>query len=166
MSGGISNITLENILVWDSRHGVRIKTATGRGGYIRDISYRNLRFQNLSVGIEVKTDYNEHADDGFDPMAIPGVENISFHGIHGRDVRIAVRIEGSEQIPIRGISFSDMNVGMFKKKKRLFQCAHVWGRVIGKIFPQPCENLDQYDEQGRLVRRSTSNNLSVGDYDV
>ncbi|MCH90799.1 polygalacturonase-like, partial [Trifolium medium] len=33
MSGGVSNITVENLLVWDSRRGVRIKTAPGRGGY-------------------------------------------------------------------------------------------------------------------------------------
>ncbi|XP_008786949.2 probable polygalacturonase [Phoenix dactylifera] len=165
MSGGISNITLENIHVWDSRRGVRIKTAPGRGGYVRDISYRNLTFDNLSLGIVVKTDYNEHPDDGFDPEAIPCVENISFHGIYGRDVRIPVRIQGSEEIPLRGVSFRDMTVGVTKKKKRLFQCAHVFGRAIGKIFPAPCENLDHYDEQGRLVRRSTSQNSTLIDYD-
>ncbi|XP_020599943.1 probable polygalacturonase, partial [Phalaenopsis equestris] len=32
MSGGVSNITMEDIHVWESRRGVRIKTAAGRGG--------------------------------------------------------------------------------------------------------------------------------------
>ncbi|KAK7259098.1 hypothetical protein RIF29_24694 [Crotalaria pallida] len=33
------------------------------------------------------------------------------------------------------------------------------GRVIGTIFPSPCENLDRYNEQGQLVKHSTSQNI-------
>ncbi|RVX05366.1 putative polygalacturonase [Vitis vinifera] len=67
MSGGVSNVTVENLLVWNSRRAVRIKTSPGRGGYVQHINYRNLTFDNVRVGIVIKTDYNEHPDDGFDP---------------------------------------------------------------------------------------------------
>ncbi|KAG6387562.1 hypothetical protein SASPL_152754 [Salvia splendens] len=83
MSGGVSNFTIENIHVWNSRRAVRIKTAPGRGGYIRNITYRNLTFDNVRVGIVIKTDYNEHPDEGFDRDAAPVVEDISYTSVHG-----------------------------------------------------------------------------------
>ncbi|KAH7679964.1 Pectin lyase fold/virulence factor protein [Dioscorea alata] len=165
MSGGVSNVTIENLHVWESRRGVRIKTAPGRGGYVRDISYNNLTFDNVRVGIVIKTDYNEHPDEGFDPKALPTIERISFKGIHGQGVRVPVRIHGSEEIPVKNISFKDMSVGITYKKKHIFQCSFVQGRSIGSIFPSPCENLDRYDEQGNLVKHSVSQNNTDVDYD-
>ncbi|KAJ0983791.1 hypothetical protein J5N97_002147 [Dioscorea zingiberensis] len=165
MSGGVSNVTVENVLIWESRRGVRIKTAPGRGGYVRGISYRNLTFNNVRVGIVIKTDYNEHPDEGFDPKAVPALQNISFTDIHGQDVRVPVRIQGSEEIPVKDISFQDMSVGISYKKKHIFQCSFTQGRVIGSVFPAPCENLDKYDEQGQLVLRSISQNSTDIDYD-
>ncbi|KAF2304133.1 hypothetical protein GH714_027972 [Hevea brasiliensis] len=165
MSGGVSNVTVENVLVWSSRRAVRIKTAPGRGGYIRHITYRNLTFDNVRVGIVIKTDYNEHPDEGYDPKAVPKLEDISYTGVHGQGVRVPVRIHGSEEIPVRNVTFRDMSVGITYKKKHIFQCAFVEGRVIGTIFPAPCENLDRYDEQERLIKHSVSQNLTDVDYD-
>ncbi|KAL9444874.1 hypothetical protein AB3S75_017962 [Citrus x aurantiifolia] len=165
MSGGVSNVTVENLLVWSSRRAVRIKTAPGRGGYVQNINYRNLTFDNVRVGIVIKTDYNEHPDEGYDPKALPILKDISFIGVHGQGVRVPVRIHGSEEILVRNITFQDMSVGLTYKKKHIFQCAFVQGRVIGTIFPAPCENLDLYDEQKRLVKRSMSQNVTDIDYD-
>ncbi|XP_022754781.1 probable polygalacturonase isoform X2 [Durio zibethinus] len=166
MSGGVSNVTVENILVWSSRRAVRIKTAAGRGGYVKHITYRNLTFDNARVGIVIKTDYNEHPDDDFDRKALPILEDISFTGVHGQGVRVPVRMHGSEDIPVRNVTFRDMSVGITYKKKHIFQCAFVEGRVIGTIFPAPCENLDRYDEEERLVTRSASQNVTDIDYDL
>lgn len=165
MSGGVSNVTVENLLVWSSRRAVRIKTAPGRGGYVQNINYRNLTFDNVRVGIVIKTDYNEHPDEGYDPKALPILKDISFIGVHGQGVRVPVRIHGSEEILVRNITFQDMSVGLTYKKKHIFQCAFIQGRVIGTIFPAPCENLDLYDEQKRLLKRSMSQNVTDIDYD-
>ncbi|RYR77278.1 hypothetical protein Ahy_A01g001729 isoform A [Arachis hypogaea] len=165
MSGGVSNVTVENLLVWGSRRAVRIKTAPGRGGFVRHITYRNLTFDNVRVGIVIKTDYNEHPDDGYDPSALPVLRDISFTTVHGQGVRVPVRIHGSEEIPVRNVTFRDMSVGLTYKKKHIFQCAFVQGRVIGTIFPAPCENLDRYNEHGQLVKHSASQNVTDIDYD-
>ncbi|XP_073276791.1 probable polygalacturonase [Primulina huaijiensis] len=165
MSGGVSNVTIENVHVWNSRRAVRIKTAPGRGGYVKHITYRNLTFENVRVGIVIKTEYNEHPDEGFDPKAVPRLEDISYTSVHGEGVRVPVRIHGSGDIPIWNVSFQDMSVGITYKKKHIFQCSYVQGRVIGAVFPAPCENLDLYDERGRLVRPSLAHNISDVDYD-
>ncbi|KAJ6844954.1 putative polygalacturonase [Iris pallida] len=166
MSGGVSNVLVENLRVWDSRRAVRIKTARGRGGYVRNVTYRDLRFDRVRVGIVVTTTYNEHADGGFDPAALPLVENITFSGVRGRDVRVPVRIHGSEDIPIRGVTVRDMSVGLHVKRKHVFQCSYVEGRVVGPVSPEPCANLDVYDEAGRLVKQSSSQNATDMDYDL
>ncbi|KAL5728553.1 hypothetical protein ACHQM5_001624 [Ranunculus cassubicifolius] len=165
MSGGVSNITVENVLVWSSRRGVRIKTSPGRGGYVRKITYKNITFDNVRVGIVIKTDYSEHPDEGYDPRALPIIQDISFSGVYGQGVRVPVRINGSEEIPIRNVTFRDMSVGITYKKKHIFQCAFVQGRVIGSIFPVPCPNLDRYDENARLVKKSIYQNITNIDYD-
>lgn len=67
--------------------------------------------------------------------------------------------------PFKKVMFRDMSVGITYKKKHIFQCSFVEGRVIGTIFPAPCDNLDLYDEEGNLVRRSPSRNISDIDYD-
>jgi polygalacturonase len=82
MSGGVSNVTVENYYVWRSKRGVRIKTAPGRGGQISGLSFKNITLDAVRVGIVIKTDYNEHPDDGYDPKALPVVQNISFSGSH------------------------------------------------------------------------------------
>ncbi|XP_073018064.1 probable polygalacturonase isoform X2 [Primulina eburnea] len=164
MSGGVSKIKVENLLVWNSKRGIRIKTSPGRGGYVRQITYKNITLENVRVGIALKTDYEEHPDQGYNPDALPVIEDINFDGINGRGVRIPVRMYGSEQIPVRNVTFQNMSVGITYKKKHIFQCSFVQGRVIGKIFPTPCMNLDVYVE-GRLVRKAMSENNSDTDYD-
>ncbi|KAG8379584.1 hypothetical protein BUALT_Bualt07G0104100 [Buddleja alternifolia] len=166
MSGGVSKVRVENLLVWNSKRGIRIKTSAGRGGYVRQITYKNLTLENVRVGIVMKTDYNEHPDEGYNPHALPIIEDIDFDGIRGHGIRIPVRIYGSQEIPIRNVTFKNMLVGITYKKKRIFQCSFVQGRVIGKIFPTPCDNLDVYDEEGRLIRQSTSQNSTDIDYDT
>ncbi|KAI4376488.1 hypothetical protein MLD38_014244 [Melastoma candidum] len=131
MSGGVSNVTVENVIVWDSRRAVRIKTAPGRGAYVRHIQYSNVTFENVRVGIVIKTDYKEDPDEGFDPKATPTIEDITFTGFHGQGVRVPVRIHGSEEIPIRNVTFRDMSVGLTYKKKHIFQCVFVQGQVLG-----------------------------------
>ncbi|KAK8513718.1 hypothetical protein V6N13_002443 [Hibiscus sabdariffa] len=123
------------------------------------ITYRNLTFDGARVG-------NEHPDDDFDRKAIPIIRDISFTEIYGQGVRVPVRIQGSEDIPIRNVTFRDMSIGVTYKKKHIFQCAFVEGRVIGTIFPAPCENLDRYDEEERLVLHSEAQNVTDIDYDM
>lgn len=163
MSGGVSNVSVQNIHIWESRRGIRIKTAPGRGAYVKNILYRNITFDNLRVGIVIKTDYNEHPI-GYDPKAVPTIKDISYVGIHGTGVRVPVRIQGSSEIPIKNVFFRDMSVGITKKRKHVFQCSYVEGRVVGYIFPAACENLDIYNERGQLVKRSDSQNVSDIDY--
>lgn len=143
MSGGIEDVLVEGVYIWGSRRGVRIKTSPGRGGYVKNIRYRNITLVDVRVGIVIKTDYGDHPDSKFDPKALPVVANISFDGIHGSSVRYPVRMYGSREVPVTGIDISNMNVGLQRKKRNVFTCQFLQGRVIGRVFPTPCKALHQ-----------------------
>lgn len=160
MSGGVNNVTVENLYVWKSKRGVRIKTAPGRGGYVTQVSFKNITLDTVRVGIVIKTDYEDHPDKKFNPKALPVVENISFQGVHGKSIRIPVRIYGSAKVPVESVEFQDFDVGVTNKKKHIFQCSFVHGKVIGKAYPRPCDSLEVYDENGNRIRAATSANYS------
>lgn len=132
---------VEGVYIWGSRRGVRIKTSPGRGGYVRNILYRNLTLVDVRVGIVIKTDYGDHPDRDFDPRALPVVANISFDGVHGRLVRYPVRMLGSREVPVTGVEIRNMNVGLNRKKRNVFSCRFLQGRVIGNVYPSPCKSL-------------------------
>lgn len=70
MSGGISNILVEHIHILDSLSGIRIKTARGRGGYIKNIQISDVFMENLKEGIQATSHYDSHPDKNFDPDAL------------------------------------------------------------------------------------------------
>ncbi|KAG0590053.1 hypothetical protein KC19_1G067700 [Ceratodon purpureus] len=143
MSGGIEQVLVEGVHIWGSRRGIRIKTSPGRGGYVKNIHYQNVTLIDVRVGIVIKTDYGEHPDSEFDPEALPVVANISIDGIYGSSVRYPVRMFGSQEVPITGIEIRNMDVQLTSKKKNVFTCEFIQGRVIGKVFPTPCKALVQ-----------------------
>ncbi|GAU19595.1 hypothetical protein TSUD_304080, partial [Trifolium subterraneum] len=76
MSGGISNIIIENLHVWNSAAGVRIKSDNGRGGYIKNVSISNIRMERVKIPIRFSRGSNDHPDDGWDPKAVPRFKDI------------------------------------------------------------------------------------------
>jgi hypothetical protein len=71
-----------------------------------------------------------------------------------------VRIYGSAKVPVRGVEFRDFGVGVTRKKKHIFQCSFVRGKVFGKAYPRPCDSLDVYDDRGRIVRAASRANYT------
>jgi len=53
MSGGVSNVTISNSIAQNTNAGYRIKTGRGRGGYIRNIKYQNLKMDSVGEVITV-----------------------------------------------------------------------------------------------------------------
>ncbi len=56
-SGGVSNLTVVNCTFNNTEAGIRIKSDRGRGGYLHDLSYSNLRMTNVGFPILVYATY-------------------------------------------------------------------------------------------------------------
>ncbi|KAL5700590.1 hypothetical protein ACHQM5_026016 [Ranunculus cassubicifolius] len=94
MSGGVSEVHTEDLLFFNSKNGIRIKTAPGRGGYIRNIYISNVTMTNVKIAIRITGQYGEHPDESYDPSAFPLVDKITIKDLVGENISLAGMLEG------------------------------------------------------------------------
>lgn len=145
MSGGIQDVRAEDIKAMNTESGVRIKTAPGRGGFVKDIYVRNAEYDTMKYVFWVSGEYNSHPDEGFDPNALPNITGINYSDINARNVTIAGKLIGLEKDPFTGICISNAIIKMHvdesgTKPKPAWNCTDVSG-VASSVTPQPCSQL-------------------------
>ncbi|KAI6699850.1 hypothetical protein NL676_014174 [Syzygium grande] len=109
MSGGILNVTIEDLHVWDSAAGIRIKTDIGRGGYIANISISNVMMERVKIPIRFSRGSNDHPDEGWDSKAIPRVKGVFISNVVSVNstkgpVLDGMKVSPFEEICMRNIS--------------------------------------------------------------
>lgn len=136
MSGGITNVTIEDLHVWDSAAGVRIKTDIGRGGYISNVSIKNIFMERVKVPIRFSRGSNDHPDDGWDPKALPTVKGIYISDIYSVNSTKAPVLEGMEGAAFEGICMRNVTmVGLHPNLR--WHCEYVSG-FADRVIPVPC----------------------------
>ncbi|RWW53257.1 hypothetical protein BHE74_00040262 [Ensete ventricosum] len=145
MSGGIQDVRAEDITAINSESGVRIKTAAGRGAYVKDVYVRRMNLSTMKWVFWMTGNYKSHPDDKFDPNAIPVVDGISYSEVTAYNVTMAARLEGIPNSPFTGICLSNVTVELRKARKLPWYCADVEG-VSSGVSPAACAPLvDQGD---------------------
>ncbi|XP_042002104.1 probable polygalacturonase isoform X2 [Salvia splendens] len=141
MSGGIEDVRAEDILAINSESGVRIKTAVGRGGYVKDIYVRGMTMKTMKWAFWMTGNYGSHPDNNYDPNAFPSIQNINYRDMVAENVTMAARLEGIAGDPFTGICISNVTIEMAKKaKKVIWNCTDVEG-VSSSVVPKPCDKL-------------------------
>ncbi|KAI3460782.1 hypothetical protein Pfo_017445 [Paulownia fortunei] len=140
MSGGISNILVEHLHVHDSRIGIELKTAIGRGGYMRDIFLSDVYMENVRQGIKATGQCKSHPDDKFDPQALPVVRDITFTDIVGVNITTAGKFLGIDESPFTSICLSNVSFSINSDPSASWLCANVLGSSID-VSPKPCPEL-------------------------
>lgn len=139
MSGGIFNITVDQLHVWNSAAGVRIKTDKGRGGYIANITISNIKMERVKVPIRFSRGSNDHPDNKWDPKAVPQVKGISISNVVSVNSTKAPILQG-----IKGAHFEDIcmkNVSLLGLAPSVaWQCEYISG-FTSEMFPLPCPQL-------------------------
>ncbi|KAH9305504.1 hypothetical protein KI387_009908 [Taxus chinensis] len=138
MSGGIRDVQVENLNVYNSRYGIRLKTAPGRGGYVKDIFISKVTLMDVQIALAFTGDFGDHPDDGYDPSALPDVDRISFTDILGSNITIAGYIEGVQKAPFTGICLS--NISLNVTSDSAWNCSNVYG-FSESVLPLPCAQL-------------------------
>uniref|UniRef100_A0A453QC18 Polygalacturonase n=1 Tax=Aegilops tauschii subsp. strangulata TaxID=200361 RepID=A0A453QC18_AEGTS len=141
MSGGIRDVRAEDITAIRTESAVRIKTAVGRGAYVRDVYARRMRLDGMKRVFWMTGDYKSHPDDGYDKTAVPVVENISYQDVVATGVwKEAARMQGIQGAPFKGICMANVTAEMTKERKVSWNCADVEGVSAG-VTPAPCAPL-------------------------
>ncbi|MBF9035840.1 glycoside hydrolase family 28 protein [Rhodobacterales bacterium HKCCE2091] len=121
MSGGISDVTVENCEFHGTDRGLRIKTRRGRGGHVRDIRLHGVEMDDVATPLAVNAFYfcdPDGRDDWVQDRApapvdatTPEICGISFERVTARGVSVAAAaILGLPEAPVRGVAMRDFRV--------------------------------------------------------
>ncbi|XP_027180671.1 probable polygalacturonase [Coffea eugenioides] len=147
MSGGIEDVRAEDIVAINTESGVRIKTAVGRGGYVKDIYVKGMTLKTMKYVFWMTGNYGSHPDNNYDPNALPAVENINYRDIVAENVTMAGRLEGIPGDPFTGICISNVTIELAQNAKKLpWNCTDISG-ISSAVTPQPCALLTQQGEE-------------------
>ncbi len=117
MSGGIDGVEVWDCDFSSSNTGISIKTSSVRGGYIKNISFRNFKGPKINI-----TQYKGN-DDGDKAPVEPYLENFIFDNLElsgimkltgtNRVEKVsAIEIHGfSKQNPVKNVSISNVKLG-------------------------------------------------------
>lgn len=119
MSGGIQDVRAENIGAISSESGLRIKTAIGRGAYIKDVFVRGMTLQTMKYTFWITGDYGAHPDEHYDPKALPVIQGINVKDVVAKNVTIAGKLVGIDGDTFNGICISNVAIELSEQAKQL-----------------------------------------------
>lgn len=138
MSGGIQDVRIEDITAIDTQSGVRIKTAVGRGAYVKDIFVRNMKLKTMKYVFWMTGSYGSHPGGAFDPKALPNITGINYRDVAAENVTYSARLEGIANDPFTGICISNVTINLTEEPQQLqWNCTDVSG-VSSRVTPEPC----------------------------
>ncbi|KAL2322427.1 hypothetical protein Fmac_026806 [Flemingia macrophylla] len=149
-SGGVENVLAEHINLFNMGVGINIKTNTGRGGLINNITVAHVYVENARQGIKIAGDVGGHPDDKFNPNALPVVKGVTIRNVWGVKVNQAGLIHGLKKSPFSDVCLSDINFhGMRGPRSPSWKCSDVFG-FAHQVSPWPCSQLSS-QEPGSCV---------------
>ncbi|KAK7277784.1 hypothetical protein RJT34_22801 [Clitoria ternatea] len=140
MSGGISDITAEQLHIINSTIGIELKTTRGRDGYMKDIFISDATLENIYLGISMTGYDGSHPDDKYDPSAVPAVGSITFQNVIGSNITIAGNFSGLVDSPFAPICLSNVTFSMISESSPSWFCSNVMG-ISEEVYPEPCPDL-------------------------
>ena len=114
MSGGVHNVTFEDIKLDSEELGITLKTARGRGGTVSDIVYRRIQGKNVGgAAIQLNTGYaaGPKLPDPTNATGTPIFKNILFEDcdfVTG-ELGFAATMSGLKEAPVENLIFRNVN---------------------------------------------------------
>lgn len=142
MSGGITDVWAEDIVAINTESGVRIKTAKGRGGFVKNIYVRRFKMYTMKTAFLISGDYKSHADSNYNLSALPYIHNINYRDVEAENVTKAGRLVGIPGDEFTDICVANMTINMAKKTKQPWICSDTRG-MSSNVSPTPCPLLTQ-----------------------
>ncbi|KAJ4786648.1 Pectin lyase-like superfamily protein [Rhynchospora pubera] len=142
MSGGISDVTVDQTRIRNSSTGISFKTAPGRGGFIDNVIISGIEMENVYTAIEFTGQCKEHPAGEYDPSNLPVIDRISLKDIVANNVSQAGVFYGIEGDPFTGICLSNITVSIQRDPSvsSCWICSNVSG-FSESVVPDPCTEL-------------------------
>jgi len=126
VSGGVSDIYMHDCKVTGCEQGIRMKSMRGRGGYVRNVRFENIKIDGaIKQAIQVNMFYESstvipHTETPTD------VDGVSIRNVSGRDNRLGIQIKGLPEHPIRNLSMSQIHL----QAQETMACSDVRGLTL------------------------------------
>ncbi|CAK9143175.1 unnamed protein product [Ilex paraguariensis] len=147
-SGGVENVLVENINLYNTGIGIHLKTNMGRGGVINNITLSDVYMENVRKGIKIAGDVGDHPDGKFNPNALPVVKDVTIKNVWGEKVLQPGSIRGLRNAPFTGICLSNISLNGANGPRNLpWQCSDVSGAAV-QVSPWPCSELTSTHQTG------------------
>ncbi|KAE8685163.1 Detected protein of confused Function [Hibiscus syriacus] len=140
MSGGISEVYAENLYFFDSSTAIIIKTAPGRGGYVRNIYISNVTLVGVDTAIWFDSNASQHPDELYDPNALPVIERITVKDVVGDNIKVAGLLKGIERDTFNHVCL--LNISLNVTSKSPWNCSYIQG-YSALVTPETCEPLKE-----------------------
>ncbi|GMI80132.1 Polygalacturonase Clade F 5 [Hibiscus trionum] len=144
MSGGISDVQVQQLHLYDSLTGIEFRTTKGRGGYINEIIISDVNMLNVETALSAIGNCGSHPDDKFDPDALPVLEKITLQNIVGTNINMAANFIGIQESPFTSICLSNISLSIDSASSDSWQCSYVSG-FSESVFPKPCPELENFN---------------------
>ncbi|KAL4572143.1 hypothetical protein LXL04_018912 [Taraxacum kok-saghyz] len=163
MSGGISEVLVENVKLHDSVTGIAIITSKGRGGYMKSIFVSDVELKNVILAIKLTGDSKFHPDDKYNPDAIPVVEGITFKDMVGINITTAGNLNGILESPFTSICLSNVSFDLnpeLSSSSSPWTCSYVSG-FSEHVSPVPCLELQTMPSNSSVCFSNSQNLVDV-----
>lgn len=140
MSGGISNVHVEQVSLYNSFSGIEFRTTKGRGGYIKRIIISNVELKNINMALGAIGDCGLHPDDSFDPNAIPILDQITLQNVIGSNITMAGNFTGLAESPFTSLCLFNVSLAI-RNTLSPWTCSNVAG-FSESVSPEPCPELE------------------------
>jgi polygalacturonase len=113
IAGGVQHVLGEHITFSGTDNGIRIKSNRDRGNDIHDITYRDIRMQNVKTPILISMFY-PNIPDSIHPAPVtrltPHVSNIRIENVTATGAKDAAVIVGLPESPMRNLTLSHVSI--------------------------------------------------------
>lgn len=141
MSGGISNVEVHQVHLYNSPTGIEFRTTRGRGGYIKQIIISNAELENIVTAFVANGNSGSHPDDKFNPDDLPILDHITLQNMIGTNITLAGNLTGIEESPFTSIHLSNISLSITSGTSISWICSYVSG-FSESVYPEPCPNLE------------------------
>ncbi|EFH53913.1 hypothetical protein ARALYDRAFT_323502 [Arabidopsis lyrata subsp. lyrata] len=137
----LTDVVITDVTLINTQSAIRIKTAVGRGGYVKNIFARRFTMKTMKYVFWMTGSYKLHPVGGFDPKALPEISNINYRDMTAENVTISAKLEGIKNDPFTGLCMSNVTIALSPDPKKLqWNCTDVSG-VTSRVKPEPCSLL-------------------------
>ena len=119
MSAGVRNVLVENCRFQGTKRGIRLKTRLGRGGYVENITVRDISMENIiHEAIVLNMQYDgevierdiKYSENEAIAKSVPFFKNITIEGVQCQKAGVAIKLLGLGDQTLSGVNISDVAI--------------------------------------------------------